>query len=190
MSAEREDLARTIVWAYHSIGIPAKVHHGMVLIHRDAEMVGPFQAELLAPLYRQEIETIKKDVLAKLETYGIIEILKRFNYSNRIHLNFNRYFILRIGSRGSLLGIVKTLFGARRTSMRTPISWISRSIGLPPHLWFENSAFGTGDPEPHRNDRHPSQPKNLAEILRCNTRSWGWCSFRGLAFATRRREPL
>ena len=86
MSAERENLAQTIVRAYQSIGIPAKVHRGMVLIQRDAEMAGPFHAELLAPLYRQEIETIKNHVLAKLETYGIIEILKRFSHTNRSSL--------------------------------------------------------------------------------------------------------
>jgi hypothetical protein len=78
MSAKREDLAKTIVREYHSNGIPAKVYRGMVLVHREGELAGPFPAEDVALEFRAEIESVKKLVLAKLETYGITEILKKF----------------------------------------------------------------------------------------------------------------
>jgi hypothetical protein len=83
MSAEREDLATRIVREYHANGIPAKVHHGMVLVHRDGELTGPFRAELLAGEYRAEIERVKGVVRETLRRLGIIDYLMSCGVSPR-----------------------------------------------------------------------------------------------------------
>jgi hypothetical protein len=76
MGDEGENLAKRIVGEYHAYGIPAKAHRGMVLVHRDGELVGPFPAELMAQEYRAEIEGIKGRVRATLECHGVFEYLR------------------------------------------------------------------------------------------------------------------
>jgi hypothetical protein len=52
------------------------MYRGMVLVHRDGELAGPFQAEDLAREFRLEIEGTKRHVLARLKRYGVIDYLR------------------------------------------------------------------------------------------------------------------
>jgi hypothetical protein len=69
-------LARKIVEAYLSAGIPARLDRGLVVVRRDRGWEGPFDPEELSDTHRGEIEAVRQRVSDKLAHYRILESLQ------------------------------------------------------------------------------------------------------------------